>query len=76
MKNLQYMQSMFHLSSYDLPLCHRCVKAYSPFRNRRKSEGRTKAERRMNEQRSKDDRTPIEEMPYLHKSHYKDTKFL
>ena len=43
---------------------------------RRMNEGRTKAERRMNEQRSKDDRTPIEEMPYLHKSHYKDTKFL
>ena len=70
------MPASFRLSSYDLPSCHRRVKAYSPLRNRRRSEGRTKAERRMNEQRSKDDRTPIEEMPYLHKSHYKDTKFL
>ena len=47
-------------STVCLPLCHRLAKAYSPLRNRRNSEGRTKAERRMNEQLSKEYRRTIE----------------
>lgn len=39
---------ILRISIVDLPLCHHLAKGYSPLKNRRNSEGRTKDERRKN----------------------------